>query len=198
MKQNPEIDALKEQIRSLEKVIKTLLNDKEDLQEQLDCARKTIKTKIVKASKMISDNRKLVETNQQLKTELENEKRKVIECEQEVRAVKTVLEVSSKEENSSIECVPLDLGTGGRGKLYLYKTKWLVYQFETTKAVIVAVKDNGKYRRLTKTEKLDVEDNRIRVNGLKSMTLQGFIKLEMTDPSMAIWLGVNNLLPIEL
>lgn len=198
MKQNPEIDALKEQIRSLEKVVKTLLNDKEDLQKQLDCARKTIKIKTVKTSKMISENRKLSETNQQLKSELENEKRKRIECEQQVRSVKTVLEVPPKEENSPSEYVPLDLDTGGRGKLHLYKTKWLVYQFETTKSVIVAIKDNGKYRRLTKTEKLDVEDNRIRVNGLKTMSFQGFVNLEMTDPSMAIWLGVNNLLPIEL
>lgn len=192
MKQNPEIDALKEQIRSLEKVVKTLLNDKEDLQEQLDYVRKTIKIKTSTASKMISENRKLSETNQQLKAELENEKRKRIECEQQVQAVETALEVPPE-----IEYVPLDLDMGGRGKLCLYKTKWLVYQFETAKSVIVAIKDNGKYRRLTKTEKLDVEDNRIRVNGLKTMSFQDFVNLEMTDPSMAIWLKVNNLLPIE-
>lgn len=89
-----------------------------------------------------------------------------------------------------------------KGKPFLLYKKWLIYQptdpTDGRKPLIIAVRDNAKYRRLTKTERLDIEENRIRTEGVKAMTFQDFINLESSDPSMAIWLGTNDFLPIDV
>lgn len=211
MKNDDEISLLKDQISSLEKIVKKLLEDKDSLQEELDSSLELLKSKSTNLTKLTVQHQKLKKIEQAQKEEIESLKAKLasfcksilddcVKPEKEFCAIcETEFEGSVCPfaryhsficHSSAVKC---------KGKSFLLYKKWLVYQpTDCRKPLIIAVRDNAKYRRLTKTERLDIEENRIRTEGVKAMTFQDFINLESSDPSMAIWLGTNDFLPIDV
>ena len=214
MKNDDKINLLKDQISSLEKIVKKLLEDKDSLQEELDSSLESLKTKSANLAKLTVQHQKLKKIEQAQKEEIASLKAKLASF------CKSILDDCVKPENefcaicetefegsvcpfaryhsfichsSAVKC---------KGKSFLLYKKWLVYQptdpTDGRKPLIIAVRDNAKYRRLTKTERLGIEENRIRTEGVKAMTFQDFINLESSDPSMAIWLGTNDFLPIDV
>lgn len=224
MKNDHEISLLKDQISSLEKIVKKLFEDKGSLQEELDSSLESLKTKSANLTKLTVQHQKLKKVEQTQKEEIESLKAKLFaliksslenclkETEAELLKFKPEKEfcgICETEFEGSVcpfsryhSLICHSIAVKCKGKPFLLYKKWLVYQptdpTDGRKPLIIAVRDNAKYRRLTKTERLDIEENRIRTEGVKAMTFQDFINLESSDPSMAIWLGTNDFLPIDV
>lgn len=214
MKNDHEISLLKDQISSLEKIVKKLFEDKGSLQEELDSSLESLKTKSANFTKLNAQHQKLKKVEQTQKEEIESLKAKLAslcknildDC---VKPEKEFCGICETEFEGSVcpfaryhSLICHSIAVKCKGKPFLLYKKWLVYQptdpTDGRKLLIIAVRDNAKYRRLTKTERLDIEENRIRTEGVKAMTFQDFINLESSDPSMAIWLGTNDFLPIDV
>ena len=214
MKNDHEISLLKDQISSLEKIVKKLLEDKDSLQEKLDSSLESLKTKSANFTKLNAQHQKLKKVEQTQKEEIESLKAKLAslcknildDC---VKPEKEFCGICETEFEGSVcpfsryhSLICHSIAVKCKGKPFLLYKKWLIYQptdpTDGRKPLIIAVRDNAKYRRLTKTERLDIEENRIRTEGVKAMTFQDFINLESSDPSMAIWLGTNDFLPIDV